>query len=50
MARLRDVTRATRAPDADAIAAGIGDDVNTWSGNSSEHDDMTLLVLRVPYG
>lgn len=40
----------THAADADGIAAGIWDDVNAWSDNSSEHDDMTLLVLRVHGG
>jgi serine phosphatase RsbU (regulator of sigma subunit)/CHASE3 domain sensor protein len=36
--------------DADTIAAGIWADVNAWSGEGSDHDDMTLLVLRVPPG
>ncbi len=33
---------------ADAIADGIWQDVNEWCGESSQHDDMTLVVLRVP--
>jgi serine phosphatase RsbU (regulator of sigma subunit) len=39
---------ARQGEDADTIAAGIWADVNAWSGEGSDHDDMTLLVLRVP--
>jgi serine phosphatase RsbU (regulator of sigma subunit) len=39
---------AQHGKDADAIASGIWAEVNTWSGEGSDHDDMTLLVLRVP--
>ena len=38
-----------RGADAEAIAAGIWADVTVWCGEESHHDDMTLLVLRVPY-
>jgi serine phosphatase RsbU (regulator of sigma subunit) len=38
---------ATRAADAEAVAAGLWRDVNDWSGDASDHDDMTLVVLRV---
>jgi serine phosphatase RsbU (regulator of sigma subunit) len=37
-----------RAPSAAAIAQGVWADVLAWSGDDSRHDDMTLLVLRVP--
>jgi phosphoserine phosphatase RsbU/P len=37
-----------RAESADGIAEGIWADVTAWSGETSTHDDMTLLVLRVP--
>jgi serine phosphatase RsbU (regulator of sigma subunit) len=37
-----------RGASADAIAAGIWADVTDWCGEASQHDDMTLLVLRVP--
>ncbi|MBI3968184.1 MAG: hypothetical protein HY329_21315 [Chloroflexi bacterium] len=37
----------TRERDAGAIAAGIWADVLAWSGESPDHDDMTLLVVRV---
>ena len=37
-----------RAESAEAIAEGIWADVTDWSGETSAHDDMTLLVLRVP--
>jgi len=37
----------TQAADADGIAGGIWADVNDWSGETSDHDDMTLVVLRV---
>jgi hypothetical protein len=30
------------------VAAGIWDDLTAWCGEGSHHDDMTLLVLRVP--
>ncbi|MBI3964412.1 MAG: SpoIIE family protein phosphatase [Chloroflexi bacterium] len=36
-----------REPDAEAIAVGIWADVLAWSGESPDHDDMTLLVVRV---
>jgi serine phosphatase RsbU (regulator of sigma subunit) len=38
---------AVHAADAEGIAAGIWADVNEWSGETSDHDDMTLLVLRI---
>jgi sigma-B regulation protein RsbU (phosphoserine phosphatase) len=34
--------------DAESIAAGIWDEVAGWCGPEAHHDDMTLLVLRVP--
>jgi phosphoserine phosphatase RsbU/P len=36
------------APDAEAVAEGIWSDLTHWHGEKSHHDDMTLLVLRVP--
>jgi sigma-B regulation protein RsbU (phosphoserine phosphatase) len=39
---------AARAQNAEAVAAGIWSDVTVWAGQESHHDDMTLLVLRVP--
>ena len=39
---------AARSPDAEAVAAGIWADVTAWCGDASGHDDMTLLVLRIP--
>jgi sigma-B regulation protein RsbU (phosphoserine phosphatase) len=36
------------ASSAEAIAAGIWSDLTAWCGEESHHDDMTLLVLRVP--
>lgn len=33
---------------AEAIAEGIWRDLTAWCGEESHHDDMTLLVLRVP--
>jgi serine phosphatase RsbU (regulator of sigma subunit) len=33
---------------ADAVAAGIWADLTAWCGEEPHHDDMTLLVLRVP--
>jgi serine phosphatase RsbU (regulator of sigma subunit) len=36
--------------DAEAMADGIWEDVIRWSGEDAHHDDMTLLVLRVPNG
>jgi sigma-B regulation protein RsbU (phosphoserine phosphatase) len=38
---------ATHAADAEEVAAGVWADVNDWSGDASDHDDMTLVVLRV---
>jgi serine phosphatase RsbU (regulator of sigma subunit) len=35
------------AADADSIAAGVWNDVAEWSGQAADHDDMTLVVLRV---
>jgi serine phosphatase RsbU (regulator of sigma subunit) len=35
---------------AEAVADGIWEDVIRWSGADAHHDDMTLLVLRVPNG
>jgi phosphoserine phosphatase RsbU/P len=37
-----------RAESAERIAEGIWSDVTDWSGETSTHDDMTLLVMRVP--
>ena len=34
--------------DAEAITAGLWADLAAWCGADSQHDDMTLLVLRVP--
>jgi sigma-B regulation protein RsbU (phosphoserine phosphatase) len=34
--------------DAESIAAGIWAEVSGWCGPEAHHDDMTLLVLRVP--
>ena len=34
--------------DADAVAAGLWAELNSWCGEGSQHDDMTLVVLRVP--
>jgi len=39
---------AASAPSADAIAAGIWQEVMSWTGDVPPHDDMTLVVLRVP--
>jgi GAF domain-containing protein len=39
---------ATHAPTAEAATAGIWSDLTAWCGDESHHDDMTLLVLRVP--
>lgn len=36
-----------RQPSAEAIAEGVWSDVTAWCGETSSHDDMTLLVLRV---
>lgn len=33
---------------AEEVADGIWNDVAAWCGDSSQHDDMTLLVLRIP--
>jgi sigma-B regulation protein RsbU (phosphoserine phosphatase) len=41
---------AARPLDAEAVADGIWEDVIRWSGEDAHHDDMTLLVLRVPNG
>lgn len=38
----------TEAATAEAVAEGIWSDVTAWCGDESHHDDMTLLVLRVP--
>jgi serine phosphatase RsbU (regulator of sigma subunit) len=37
-----------RGETADAVAEGLCGDVTAWCGAESHHDDMTLLVLRVP--
>jgi integral membrane sensor domain MASE1 len=37
-----------RAADPDGVAAGVWADLTAWCGETSQHDDMTLLVLRVP--
>ena len=39
---------AQQAGDADGVAAGVWSDLTAWCGEESHHDDMTLLVLRVP--
>ena len=38
----------TQAADADGVAAGVWADLTAWAGDAPHHDDMTLLVLRVP--
>jgi serine phosphatase RsbU (regulator of sigma subunit) len=38
----------THATDVEGIASGVWGDVDAWSGEASGHDDMTLVVLRVP--
>jgi len=47
--RLADAAAAASRPAANAeeIAAGIWAAVNDWSGGQFDHDDMTLVVLRV---
>ena len=37
-----------RAPPAEAVAEGIWSDLTAWCGDESHHNDVTLLVLRVP--
>jgi serine phosphatase RsbU (regulator of sigma subunit) len=37
-----------RADSAEAVAQGIWADLGAWAGDEPHHDDMTLLVLRVP--
>ena len=37
-----------QAGDAEGVAAGVWADLSAWCGEESHHDDMTLLVLRVP--
>jgi serine phosphatase RsbU (regulator of sigma subunit) len=39
---------AARASTAEEVAAGMWADMESWCGTASEHDDMTLLVVRVP--
>jgi hypothetical protein len=39
---------AMRGTDADAVAAGLWADLTAWCGEEPSHDDMTLVVLRVP--
>ena len=39
---------AAHAATAEGVAAGIWSDLTVWCGDESHHDDMTLLVLRVP--
>ena len=39
---------AARAADPDDVAAGVWADLTAWCGETSQHDDMTLLVMRVP--
>jgi serine phosphatase RsbU (regulator of sigma subunit) len=39
---------AANAESAEAVLNGIWADVGAWCGPESHHDDMTLLVLRVP--
>jgi serine phosphatase RsbU (regulator of sigma subunit) len=36
------------AESAEAVASGIWTDLTSWCGPDPHHDDMTLLVLRVP--
>jgi serine phosphatase RsbU (regulator of sigma subunit) len=40
--------RAAVGPDAEAVAAGIWDDLRNWGGTEWQHDDLTLVVLRAP--
>jgi len=37
-----------RSGSAEGVAEGMWVDVTAWCGEESQHDDMTLLVLRVP--
>jgi serine phosphatase RsbU (regulator of sigma subunit) len=39
---------AEQAENAEGVAEGIWSDLTAWCGEESHHDDMTLLVLRVP--
>ena len=39
---------AAHGKSAEAGAEGIWADLTAWCGEESHHDDMTLLVLRVP--
>jgi serine phosphatase RsbU (regulator of sigma subunit) len=39
---------AAQGTSAQAVLEGVWQDVAAWSGGSSEHDDMTLVILRVP--
>ncbi|HEV2121253.1 MAG TPA: SpoIIE family protein phosphatase, partial [Chloroflexota bacterium] len=39
---------AQHAESAEVVAQGIWSDLTSWCGEESHHDDMTLLVLRVP--
>ena len=38
----------SHAGTAEEVAAGIWSDLTAWCGEESHHDDVTLLVLRVP--
>lgn len=38
---------AARTTDAEGVAAGLWTDLTAWCGEASQHDDMTLVVLRV---
>lgn len=38
----------TLAPDAQGIVDGLWETIVAWCGDESHHDDMTLLVLRIP--
>ncbi|MBI2941602.1 MAG: serine/threonine-protein phosphatase [Chloroflexi bacterium] len=40
---------ACRAADAEGVAAGLWSDLSAWAGEAPSHDDMTLVVLRVPH-
>jgi serine phosphatase RsbU (regulator of sigma subunit) len=41
------VGRRAAARSAEQVAAGIWEDVAAWSGDEPQHDDMTLVVLKV---
>src|SRR5262249_54797886 len=39
---------AARRENASSILAGIWDDVTAWCDGGLQHDDVTLVVLRIP--